>query len=352
MLRNRDFIFYTLITLILTGQFLLPSPALSIHPLLKKIIIAYNLKAFEKSLIDGSYRGEEGILRIRPEIGKSLGMKVFIDQDYLESRELFKRADRFLEEARRAMVSQKKERFPGEYVRKIGDYFLFSKRSLETARKKLMAYRRRLNPGLDDRLNEAMSIQLMDRLLEKSLKKTNDRLRDALGSFFNLCQGEDRTAPHLTPENVLFVNDVVYHFMKEGPEEVMNLFDLDRDDGGRNLPHNWKSVIEKKALRYVPLLEASLAKFRKKIYAINPLLFVALMRRESSFDPHAISPVGATGLTQIMPNTGKDLGMKNIFKPDYFSKAVSLSRRERRVREEAEAALFQINEKNKIHKCY
>jgi soluble lytic murein transglycosylase len=37
---------------------------------------------------------------------------------------------------------------------------------------------------------------------------------------------------------------------------------------------------------------------------VDPLLFLALMRQESRFDPRAVSYAGATGLTQVMPATG------------------------------------------------
>jgi len=39
--------------------------------------------------------------------------------------------------------------------------------------------------------------------------------------------------------------------------------------------------------------------------AVDPLLFLALIRQESRFDPQAVSYAGATGLAQVMPETGK-----------------------------------------------
>ena len=42
-----------------------------------------------------------------------------------------------------------------------------------------------------------------------------------------------------------------------------------------------------------------------KEWAVEPLLFLALIRQESRFDPQAVSYAGATGLTQVMPETGQ-----------------------------------------------
>lgn len=48
----------------------------------------------------------------------------------------------------------------------------------------------------------------------------------------------------------------------------------------------------------------------------EPLLLVAIMRVESSFNPQAVSPKGAKGLMQVMPSTGawvaEQLGMKDF----------------------------------------
>ena len=44
-------------------------------------------------------------------------------------------------------------------------------------------------------------------------------------------------------------------------------------------------------------------------HSIPPVLFEALVRAESDFDPNAVSPKGAIGLTQLMPRTAKELGV-------------------------------------------
>jgi soluble lytic murein transglycosylase-like protein len=78
------------------------------------------------------------------------------------------------------------------------------------------------------------------------------------------------------------------------------------------------------------------------------LLFIALMRKESNFDPRAVSSLGAAGLTQLMPRTAMDLGMKNVWMPASFLEATGLSDMERRTRAQAMAALHRITEENKL----
>ena len=50
-------------------------------------------------------------------------------------------------------------------------------------------------------------------------------------------------------------------------------------------------------------------------YDLPPIGFVALINRESAFDPDAVSPAGAMGLAQLMPDTALELGVENPFDP-------------------------------------
>ena len=69
-----------------------------------------------------------------------------------------------------------------------------------------------------------------------------------------------------------------------------------------------KSVPDMDKTPQIPFLE--LAKAEAKANEIDLALVLAVIQKESSFDPKARSSVGAVGLMQLMPATAKWLGMK------------------------------------------
>ena len=62
------------------------------------------------------------------------------------------------------------------------------------------------------------------------------------------------------------------------------------------MPANWKIIVTSIADQH----------------GIDPVLFEALVWQESRWSPHARSPKGAIGLTQLMPGTARQLGVNPL----------------------------------------
>jgi soluble lytic murein transglycosylase-like protein len=60
-----------------------------------------------------------------------------------------------------------------------------------------------------------------------------------------------------------------------------------------------------------PLIRAEASRFQ-----LDPVLIKSIIWVESCFDPRAVSPVGAQGLMQLMPNTAAELGVTDPFSPE------------------------------------
>jgi len=73
---------------------------------------------------------------------------------------------------------------------------------------------------------------------------------------------------------------------------------------GRDLREDQKQFL-KRMLYPIYSIEVVLEESRSQ--GIDPLLVLSVMRRESTFDPEATSPAGATGVMQLMPQTAEEI---------------------------------------------
>jgi soluble lytic murein transglycosylase-like protein len=59
-----------------------------------------------------------------------------------------------------------------------------------------------------------------------------------------------------------------------------------------------------------------IVKYFAQKYGIDSALIHSIIKTESNYDSQAISPKGAKGLMQLMPETAKLYGVKNVFDPE------------------------------------
>jgi soluble lytic murein transglycosylase-like protein len=70
-------------------------------------------------------------------------------------------------------------------------------------------------------------------------------------------------------------------------------------------PASWAPSLPNEAQPWIPPIQAIAAE-----EGLDPRLLASLVWVESRFDPAAISPKGAVGLAQVMPDTAKELGIR------------------------------------------
>lgn len=65
----------------------------------------------------------------------------------------------------------------------------------------------------------------------------------------------------------------------------------------------------------VPADYAAIVHEASRAHGVDARLIAAVVGQESAWNPRAASPVGALGLMQLMPATGRYLGVRNFFDP-------------------------------------
>lgn len=67
------------------------------------------------------------------------------------------------------------------------------------------------------------------------------------------------------------------------------------------------------AIPGVPLKVSSIAEAAARRYHVPAPLLLAVAKVESRFDPHAVSPAGARGIMQIMPDAARFMHVADVF---------------------------------------
>lgn len=115
-------------------------------------------------------------------------------------------------------------------------------------------------------------------------------------------------------------------------ERELSLFDRKwlRDDAtlvaAADLPEQERDVFYEEMKRISDAIRAEffeseipygrLINEKSEKYGVDPALVAAVMEQESRFKPRARSHVGATGLMQLMPRTGRWMGARNLYDPE------------------------------------
>ncbi len=310
-------------------------------------IVEYNREQSRLSDSNDTYRGQEGILFIKPEEALKLGLKAYTDQDYNDAVSLFKKASDALEAAEKALSYRGKMEPEHAVIQKIVSNILLYKENTFLAKEKLVNYRKNLNKEQDERFNPETCNRLIITILNECMNETRNNLRDTLACFYNRCHSIRHGRFFLSSENTRFVNSVFSRFIASASFEETGPFDMDKNsrNGNGSDYGDWKKVVNEELPEVVAFIESAIEK-GNSIYRTDPLLFLALMKKESSFRPRAVSYVGAAGLTQLMPQTALDLGLKDIYLPEYFKKAGELSQTEREMRAKARERLLSISKRD------
>jgi len=80
--------------------------------------------------------------------------------------------------------------------------------------------------------------------------------------------------------------------------------------GASGTSSGWLRMPARRPARYIEDIHAI-----ARQHGVSPALVEAVVRMESGFDPRAVSPKGAGGLMQLMPETASALGVLDRFNP-------------------------------------
>jgi soluble lytic murein transglycosylase len=160
-------------------------------------------------------------------------------------------------------------------------------------------------------LNRLPSLQRADALLELGLPAEASWEIDAVAQQY----GQAKDVVHLDGlADWLTSRDQPQLTLRVGRQirDLVGLENLPRAVQKQAYPAGWGDLVAEQAAQF----------------GVDPLLALAVIRQESSFDPHAQSGAGAMGLTQVVPATARTIASRlsrdDFVMQDLFKPAVSL----------------------------
>jgi len=289
---------------------------------LRNLILLFYEKNSGGSASSNSYRGREGFLMMDPLTGRALGLKTIVTEGYVRGKGLFREAQKALSLGIEAMNAAGVDKASEQLLQLVADYSCEYNRAMDESAGLMQDYRKALKNENDERFNKEASRNLADKIIKLCIESASGNLRDSLACFHNKTRGAEENGFQLNTGNVAFVNKVYRGYIETIEQTGASpVFDLDLHEGASEVEDRWKRVKSRMDIPYKQYLDDVFMENLRTGVVVDPLLFAALMRQESNFNSLAVSYVGAAGLTQIMPSTGKSLGMENIYMPSYYEEA-------------------------------
>jgi soluble lytic murein transglycosylase-like protein len=96
---------------------------------------------------------------------------------------------------------------------------------------------------------------------------------------------------------------------KDGSKLIFN--DSRATGSGRVSDYTWLAKQHDRRSPY----DAFIEKY-SRLYGVDPVLVRAVIQIESNFNPNCVSPKGARGLMQLMPDTARRFGVKRVHDPE------------------------------------